>query len=168
MTAIAELVDVTKAYFCLDCGVCTGSCPVARVFPDFSPRQIIERSLYDLEEPSDDTIWSCLTCAQCSVRCPAEINFPEFIRRFRDEAHRLGYNGVMAHNGMLQTITAIQTMDIRQNRTFWVEDGEGADGTFNDWTVRGEEAAKGRWLRRSEYRENRLAEPRYCDRDDGW
>ncbi|MBW2201642.1 MAG: (Fe-S)-binding protein [Deltaproteobacteria bacterium] len=124
MTAIAELVDVTKAYFCLDCGVCTGSCPVARVFPDFSPRQIIERSLYDLEEPSDDTIWSCLTCAQCSVRCPAEINFPEFIRRFRDEAHRLGYNGVMAHNGMLQTITAIQTMDIQQNRTFWVEDGQ--------------------------------------------
>ena len=124
MTAIAELVDATKTYFCLDCGVCTGSCPVARVFPDFSPRQIIERSLYDLEEPSDETIWSCLTCAQCSVRCPAEINFPEFIRRFRDEAHRLGYNGVMAHNGMLQTITAIQTMDIQQNRTFWVEDGQ--------------------------------------------
>ena len=45
MTAIAELVNTTKTYFCLDCGVCTGSCPVARVFPEFSPRQIIERSL---------------------------------------------------------------------------------------------------------------------------
>jgi heterodisulfide reductase subunit D len=45
MNAIAELVDMTQTYFCLDCGVCTGSCPVARVFPDFSPRQIIERSL---------------------------------------------------------------------------------------------------------------------------
>lgn len=124
MTAIAELIDITKTYFCLDCGVCTGSCPVARVFPDFSPRQIIERSLYEIEELSDDTIWSCLTCAQCSVRCPADINFPEFIRLIRDEAHNLGFDGTAAHNGMLQTIVAIQTQDIQQNRNFWVEDGK--------------------------------------------
>ncbi|MBW1786297.1 MAG: (Fe-S)-binding protein [Deltaproteobacteria bacterium] len=124
MTAIAELVNATQTYFCLDCGVCTGSCPVAKVFPDFSPRQIIERSLYELEEPSDSTIWSCLTCAQCSVRCPANIDFPEFVRLIRDEARALGYDGVPAHNGMLQTITAIQTEDVQQNRTFWVEDGK--------------------------------------------
>ncbi|HEJ83274.1 MAG TPA: (Fe-S)-binding protein [Desulfobacteraceae bacterium] len=127
MTAIAELIDVTQTYFCLDCGVCTGSCPVARVFPDFSPRQIIERSLYELEAPSDDTIWSCLTCAQCSVRCPANIDFPEFVRLMRDEAHAKGFDGVPAHNGMLQTITAIQTGDVVQNRNFWVEDGKTAE-----------------------------------------
>jgi len=124
MTALAELIDTTKTYFCLDCGVCTGSCPVARIFPDFSPRQIIERSLYELEEPSDDTIWSCLTCAQCSVRCPANIDFPEFIRLIRDEAHNMGFDGVPAHNGMLQTITSMQTRNIKQDRTFWVEDGK--------------------------------------------
>lgn len=122
MTAIPELIDMTKTYYCLDCGVCTGSCPVAKVFPDFSPRQIIERSLYDLEEPSDQTIWSCLTCAQCSVRCPANINFPEFIRLMRDEAHALGFEGTPAHNGMLQTIMSIQTQDIHQDRTSWIGD----------------------------------------------
>ncbi|MCK4787233.1 MAG: (Fe-S)-binding protein, partial [Desulfobacteraceae bacterium] len=127
MTAIAELIDLTKTYFCLDCGVCTGSCPVARVFPDFSPRQIIERSLYELEEPSDDTIWNCLTCAQCSVRCPAGIDFPEFVRLMRDEAHALGFDGVPTHNGMLQTITDIQMQDVVQNRNFWIEDGKTAD-----------------------------------------
>jgi len=124
MTAISEMVDITKTYYCLDCGVCTSSCPVARVFPDFSPRQIIERSLYELEEPSDETIWNCLTCAQCSVRCPANIDFPEFIRLMRDEAHALGFDGVPAHNGMLQTIMSIQTKNVQQNRTFWVEDGK--------------------------------------------
>jgi len=124
MTAIDELINATKTYYCLDCGVCTGSCPVSRVFPEFSPRQIIERSLYGLEEFSDDTIWSCLTCAQCSVRCPADINFPEFIRLMRDEAHTLGFDGVPAHNGMLQTIMAIQTRDVRQNRNFWIEDAK--------------------------------------------
>ena len=122
MTAIAELVDITKTYYCLDCGVCTGSCPVAKIFPDFSPRQIIERSLYELEEPSDETIWSCLTCAQCSVRCPANIDFPEFIRLMRDEAHTRGFDGTPAHNGMLQTIMSIQTQDIQQDRTAWVGD----------------------------------------------
>jgi len=124
MTAIAELVNETQTYFCLDCGVCTGSCPVAKVFPDFSPRQIIERSLYGLEEPSDGTIWSCLTCAQCSVRCPAHIQFPDFVRRLRKEAHALGLDGVPAHNGMLQTIMAIQTKNIPQNRTSWVGEGK--------------------------------------------
>ncbi|MFC1859496.1 4Fe-4S dicluster domain-containing protein, partial [Thermodesulfobacteriota bacterium] len=74
MTTVADLIEATKMYYCLDCGVCTGSCPVAKVFPDFSPRQIIERSLYELEETSDRTIWSCLTCARCSGRCPAEID----------------------------------------------------------------------------------------------
>ena len=124
MTAIAELIDVTQTYFCLDCGVCTGSCPVARVFPDFSPRQIIERSLYELEDVSDDTIWNCLTCAQCSVRCPAGIDFPEFVRLVRDEARAQGFDGVPAHNGMLHTITEIQSQGIVQNRTFWVEEGQ--------------------------------------------
>ncbi len=124
MTAIAELIDITKTYYCLDCGVCTGSCPVAEVFPDFSPRLVIERALYDLEEPSDETIWDCLTCAQCSVRCPTNVDFPEFVRLIRNEAHSLGFEGVPAHNGMLQTIISIQTRDIEQDRTFWIEDGK--------------------------------------------
>ncbi len=123
MTALAQLIEATKTYYCLDCGVCTGSCPVAKVFPDFSPRRIIERSLYELEEPSDSTIWSCLTCAQCSVRCPAGIDFPEFVRLMRDEAHALGFQGVPAHNGMLQTIMAIQTLDVHQDRTSWIGEG---------------------------------------------
>ncbi|MGD8227034.1 MAG: (Fe-S)-binding protein [Desulfobacteraceae bacterium] len=127
MKKIAELVDITKTFYCLDCGVCTASCPVANVFPDFSPRQIVERSLYELEDPSDETIWNCLTCAQCSVRCPVSIDFHEFIRLVRDEAHSLGFGGVPAHNAILDTITSIQSLDVKQNRTFWVEDGKTAD-----------------------------------------
>lgn len=124
MTALSDLVEKTQTYYCLDCGVCTGSCPVARVFPDFSPRQIIERSLYELEEASDDTIWNCLTCAQCSVRCPANIDFPEFIRHMRGEARALGYDGTPSHNGMLQTIMSIQTHHVQQDRSAWITEGQ--------------------------------------------
>ena len=122
MTTIAELVDKTKTYYCLDCGVCTGSCPVSKINPKFSPRQIIERSLYELEDASDETIWSCLTCSQCSVRCPANIDFPEFVREIRGEARKEGFNGTPSHNGMLQTITSIQALGGPQDRTFWIGD----------------------------------------------
>lgn len=128
MTAIAELIEATKTYYCLDCGVCTGSCPVAKVLPDFSPRQIIERSLYELEDTSDCTIWSCLTCGRCSGRCPAEINFPEFIRSFRDEARKCDNLPIESHHGVLQRIAALQTRNVKQQRTAWAQDV----GTFHD------------------------------------
>ncbi len=121
---ISEIVELTNTYYCLDCGVCTGSCPVAKVFSDFSPRRIIERSLYELEDFSDQSIWYCLGCAQCSVRCPAKIEFPEFIRLMRKEAYSLGFWGSPAHNGVFQTIMSIQTSDIKQNRLFWAEDND--------------------------------------------
>lgn len=121
MTAFAELVEASQAYYCLDCGVCTGSCPVAKVFPAFSPRQIVEKLLYDLEEPTDDTIWTCLTCAQCSVRCPAEINFPELIRAIRDEARPAGNLPVETHHSVLQIIPKLQMRAHQQRRTAWAE-----------------------------------------------
>ena len=119
---IAEIVEITNTYYCLDCGVCTGSCPVAKVMSDFSPRRIIERSLYEIEDFSDQSIWYCLGCAQCSVRCPAKIEFPEFIRLMRKEAYSSGFWGTPAHNGVFQTIMNIQAGELRQNRAFWKED----------------------------------------------
>ena len=58
--------------YCMECGVCTGSCPVNKVLPTFSPRQMIKKALRD---PADDPyldpgLWACLGCARCSSRCP--------------------------------------------------------------------------------------------------
>jgi Fe-S oxidoreductase len=36
----------------------------------------------------------------------------------------MGFDGVPAHNGMLQTIMSIQTKDVQQHRTYWIEDGK--------------------------------------------
>jgi len=123
MPDILQLIEAIKTYYCLDCGVCTGSCPVATIFSGFSPRRIVERSLYELEDVSDPDIWYCLGCAQCSIRCPAKIDFPEFIRLMRKEALSSGYSGIASHNGIFQTIMSIQTMLINQKRDFWKEDG---------------------------------------------
>jgi heterodisulfide reductase subunit D len=110
--------------YCMECGVCTGSCPVSRVIPAFSPRQMIKRALMD----KDDTIlhgrelWACLTCARCSVRCPVAIDFPELARWYRGLARKEGNLPQLSHQGTLQAIMTLQTRNIRQKRTAWASE----------------------------------------------
>lgn len=121
---VEELVDQTKAYYCLDCGVCTASCPVARILPAFSPRIIVERTLLDSENGlvRNPNIWWCLTCARCTHRCPSGIDFPEFIRAVRGEAIKVGNVGIYAHHGVVQTIMEMQVSGVQQNKIQWARD----------------------------------------------
>ena len=110
--------------FCMECGVCTGSCPVSYEWDRFSPRQIIKRALIDQEEDflNCRDLWACLSCARCSTRCPVAIDFPEFIRSFRIEARKNNNLPLESHHGVLQTIADLQTSDIKQNRTDWTHE----------------------------------------------
>lgn len=120
---IEEAVKTYQTYFCLDCGVCTGSCPVSRVSATFSPRLIVEKALLELGEEllNDRELWSCLTCSRCFERCPAKIDFPEFMRALREEATRRGTSPVYSHHGMLQSIMELQTQGIHQQKTAWAK-----------------------------------------------
>jgi heterodisulfide reductase subunit D len=121
---LSDIVDNTGAFYCLDCGICTGSCPVSRVTPDFSPRLMVEKALMeeDGEHLEDVNIWSCLSCGQCSTRCPAKIDYPEFVRMVREEAHRQNKGGVHAHRGLFQSIMRLQTLDVKQKKTDWAKE----------------------------------------------
>jgi len=114
----------------MECGVCTGSCPVSRETPDFSPRQILKRSMMETNGDllQSRELWACLSCARCSTRCPVEIDFPEFIRSCRGKARAAGNLPAESHHGILQTIASIQTGAINQQRIFWAEDA----GTFRE------------------------------------
>ena len=39
---ITQIIKKQRAYYCLDCGKCTGVCPITRYDPEFSPRRIVE------------------------------------------------------------------------------------------------------------------------------
>lgn len=110
--------------YCMECGVCTGSCPISRLIPTFSPRQMIKRALMDLDETvvKGRELWACLTCARCSTRCPVQIDFPEFARIYRGRARKEGNLPQLSHHGTLQAVTALQTRPIRQNRTEWARE----------------------------------------------
>jgi heterodisulfide reductase subunit D len=122
--------------YCMECGVCTGSCPVSRVIPSFSPRQMIKRALMERDESvvHGRELWACLTCARCSTRCPVQIDFPEFARYYREKARSEGNPPQLSHHGSLQAISTLHTRDIKQQRTDWAKDvgkfGEKGDYFF--------------------------------------
>ena len=116
--------------YCMECGVCTGSCPVAMELPGFSPRQMIKRAMADPEGEILDSkdLWACLSCSRCSDRCPVEIDFPVFIRTFRHKARQKGNLPELSHHGMFQTMTNIQVAQIQngtaaagKKRTAWAQ-----------------------------------------------
>jgi heterodisulfide reductase subunit D len=126
-----SIIQGTRAYLCLDCGKCTGSCPLARVDLDYSPRRIVERVIFGEAESvmADPHLWSCMTCGLCSARCPSGVDFTRFIVEMRAEAFRAGERGIYAHNGILQEIMRIQTLRVEQDRTGWLaEDMQVSEG----------------------------------------
>ncbi len=110
--------------YCMECGVCTGSCPISQERPGFSPRQMIKRTLVEPDGKilvSDD-VWACLSCSRCSDRCPVGIDFPAFIRSYRAKAKAAGNFPRQSHHGVFQTITTIQSGNLKQSRTGWASE----------------------------------------------
>ena len=65
---------VEKYYLlgCIQCGRCTGGCPVT-VRTDLNVRRFVYDTVDDarLEELSEKPeVWDCTTCNTCAIRCP--------------------------------------------------------------------------------------------------
>jgi Fe-S oxidoreductase len=125
-----KLLTQKQIDYCMECGLCTGSCPVSREMSTFSPRQIIKRAVLDPDGGlvNSREIWACLSCASCSARCPADIDFPEFISSQRQQARRAENFPQESHHGILQTIAGLQTRNLKQQRNGWAEKA----GVFRD------------------------------------
>jgi Fe-S oxidoreductase len=119
-----QILKRTRAFLCLDCGKCTGSCPVSRVDVAYSPRKTIERVLVGRPEDliDDRYLWSCLTCGLCTIRCPSDVDYPAFVIAARMKARKGGVEGAYAHNAVMQQLMGIMTQSVKQNRTGWLTD----------------------------------------------
>lgn len=70
---------------CIQCGKCTGGCPMA-IKTKLNPRAIIYRLLvagngFDIE--GREELWDCTTCNTCASRCPKQVNPMEMVIALR-------------------------------------------------------------------------------------
>lgn len=78
---------------CLQCGKCTGNCPVAALHPSYNPRQIVHDILSgDIERiMASEEIWRCMWCANCYRVCQVDIHYPLLMMQLRYLALENGY-----------------------------------------------------------------------------
>ena len=64
-----------KLLQCLQCGKCSGGCPITSQTVG-GPRRLIARILGGMQQEAltDPTWWFCVSCGTCATRCPVEIN----------------------------------------------------------------------------------------------
>ncbi len=86
--AIEQLVAQKKLNLCLECGKCSGICPMKDIYEGYvyqrSPRGVVERLLSHPENIYDESLWYCLTCLKCSELCPSKIDFQGFMMELRE------------------------------------------------------------------------------------
>ena len=76
---------------CIQCGVCTGSCPTAEKW-DYPPRKAIALVRAGLRDEllSSNSMWFCASCYTCTVRCPRDIKPADIMHALEIIAFRSG------------------------------------------------------------------------------
>jgi quinone-modifying oxidoreductase, subunit QmoC len=74
---------------CIQCGTCSGSCPVSWAM-DETPRQVFAEVRAGMRDKVLDslTIWTCASCYQCMHRCPQEIKITDIMYMLKRMAIR--------------------------------------------------------------------------------
>ena len=76
---IKKLAGDTRAYLCIDCSKCTGSCPIGKAGSIYSPRSLVQHLMLEGRDPAQTDLWRCLTCGLCKERCPQDVRPIEII-----------------------------------------------------------------------------------------
>ncbi|MGD2201230.1 MAG: (Fe-S)-binding protein [Candidatus Bathyarchaeota archaeon] len=73
-TTVQGFIDEFDLLECIQCGVCTGGCPVS-IKSGLNIRMLMGdlKFIEEVEIPSEDVLWSCTTCSACEARCPKEL-----------------------------------------------------------------------------------------------
>jgi len=76
-----------KVRNCIQCGTCSGICPLS-IYMDYTPRRIIgmARAGFKDEVLKSVTIWLCSSCYSCMVQCPAGINITDVMYALKRRA----------------------------------------------------------------------------------
>lgn len=88
-----KILDPEKLKHCFECGICTASCPIARlIYKHYNPRMLLQSIVHDLDRAITEVEpWLCAWCDRCYKRCPQGLNLPEIFMLARNIAKERGY-----------------------------------------------------------------------------
>jgi len=119
--SMTPAVRDSRAYFCLDCGKCTGICPVSSRDSDFSPRAVVYGTVSGNGEDEAERMKLCLTCKLCSTVCPSAVRYSEFTQMRRGELRGNGSAPQCSHGEVLQDLMRLMARKgVKQSRLDWV------------------------------------------------
>lgn len=88
---IAKMPGCENLFSCIQCGTCSGTCPLS-LYMDYTPRRIINlvREGFRDDALASQTIWLCASCYSCAVRCPQDIHITDVMYTLKCEAIKRG------------------------------------------------------------------------------
>ena len=88
---IASIPGGDRMYGCIQCGTCSGMCPLSP-YMDYTPRRIMAmiRAGFKGEVMTSYTTWLCASCYSCTVECPREIPITDIMYAVKRIAIRTG------------------------------------------------------------------------------
>jgi heterodisulfide reductase subunit C len=77
-----------KILVCLQCGVCSSSCPLRLVNPDYNPRKTVKKAILGMKDQvlSNEFVWYCADCNACTERCPQGVNPSDVMKAIKNVA----------------------------------------------------------------------------------
>ncbi|MDT8068102.1 MAG: 4Fe-4S dicluster domain-containing protein [Terriglobia bacterium] len=89
---VSQTVGGERIRHCLQCGLCSGSCPLS-LYMDYTPRRLMHLSREGFKEEvlSSLTIWLCTCCYACMVECPKKINITHMMYALKERAITEGF-----------------------------------------------------------------------------
>ncbi len=119
----ASMAEKLELFGCIQCGKCTGGCPVARK-TTLNIRTLIYHMLVDpdMDVDAHQELWDCTSCFTCVERCPKDVEPAELIISLRGE---------LVESGRVPETVGTALMGIfrqgnpsgmaRQDRELWAE-----------------------------------------------
>ncbi|WP_340820334.1 CoB--CoM heterodisulfide reductase subunit C [Methanolobus sp. WCC4] len=87
-----KLTEVsTDALKCMQCGICSSSCPSGR-HTSLNIRKLVKMAGKTTDILDSAELWMCTTCYNCQERCPRGIDIVEIL---------LDIRAISAHNGRI-------------------------------------------------------------------
>ena len=81
-----------NANACINCGTCTGLCPMDL---DILPRELFRNVLLGLEDKiieKENIVFKCLLCRMCEQNCPSSVKITENVLTMRKYLNKKLYN----------------------------------------------------------------------------